>query len=171
MDFKNLMLLVGNTYEKFDVTDSSLFTRSKKDNQIYKIIEIETKNYDCFYKSKVKLMKECEREDLTTNFGYYFSSPKKKCKMKFCMSLKSRELLFTILTFAKNKIRCILSPYGNGKMTSLITLSRNKDGICFLNLKALNNKAYNLNLWKSDLFLLEVFNLFKMNKNQIYLIL
>ena len=81
--------------------------------------------------------------------------------MKFSMSLKRKEVIFSLSTFTKSKIRCIFGPYGNGKTTSLIILSRNKDGICYLNLKALNNNKNNLDLWKFDLFLFEVFNLFK----------
>ena len=164
-NFLNPVLSIGNSYEKFDISDSSLFTGPKIGNiRIYKIIEFETKSYDGYYKNKVKYMKECDREDLTPNFRYYFKSPT-KVKMKFSMSLIRRELIFSLLDFKKKKIRCIFGPYGNGKSTSLIILSRNNDGICYFNLKALYNNKNNLYLWKSDLFLLELFNLFKKNKN------
>ena len=164
MHFKNPLLLIGNVYEKYEKDKISLFTHTKKNQNIFIIIEKEEENYEKYYTKKIVLLKEYKPSDLTPNFKYYFSSPKSITEMKFAISHKRKEAIRSIITFKNDKIHSIFGPYGNGKTTSLIIFAKSQDNICYLNLKALYNNKDNLNLWKFDLFLLEIFNLFKQEK-------
>ena len=77
MNFKNPMLLIGNSYEKYKHNINNLFTRINKEDKIYKIFEKKEENYIEFYSTKIERLKECNPSDLTPNFKYYFTSPKK----------------------------------------------------------------------------------------------
>ena len=164
MDFKNPLLLIGNIYENYEKDKISLFTHPQKNKYIFIISEKEEEKYENYYTKKISLLKECKASDLTPNFKYYFSSPKSNIEMKFSLSHERKESIRSIITFKNDKIHSIFGPYGNGKTTSLIIFAKNQDNICYLNLKALYNNRDNLNLWKFDLFLLEIFNLFKQDQ-------
>ena len=161
MDFKNPLLLIGNIYDKYDKDKISLFTHPLKNENNFIIIEKEEEKYEKYYTTKIGLLKELKGFDLTPNFKYYFSSPKSMTEMIFSISHKRKEAIRSIITFKNDKIHSIFGPYGNGKTTSLLILAKSQDNICYLNLKALYVNKDNLNIWKFDLFLLEIFNLFK----------
>ena len=166
MDFNNPLLLIGNIYTNYEKDKVSLFTHPKKDEEIFFIIEKEEDNYTKYYTNTINLLEESKPSDLTPNFKYYFSFPKiMKNLMKFSISHKRKEGIRLITTFKNEKIHSIFGPYGNGKSTSLIIFAKSQDNICYLNIKALYNNKDNVNLWKFDLFLLELFNLFKKDED------
>ena len=164
MKFSFPLLLIGNSYEKFDPKKTFLFTHLEKNNKIFLITEKKEENYEKFYSKKFELFEECSPFDLTPNFKYYFSSPKNICKMKFVLSPERRDAINSIITFKEEKIHSIYGPFGNGKTTSLLLIAKSLENICYFNLKSLNKNKDNINLWKFDLFLLELFNLFKKKK-------
>ena len=159
MNFKSPMLLIGNSLEKYKI--SNLFIKYNEGNKIYKIFEKKEENYTNFYSTKIRLLKECSPLDLTPNFNYYFTSPKKDCQMQFSFNIIRKQLIIPMLNFENNKINSIFGPYGSGKTTTLIIYARNSDNTCYLNLNALYKYKDNLHIWKYNLFLNELYNIFK----------
>ena len=159
MNFKSPMLLDGNSLKKYNI--SNLFAKYNEGNKIYKIFEKKKENYTNFYSNKIKLLKECIPSDLTPNFNYYFTSPKKECQMQFSFNIIRKKTIIPIFNFENNKINSIFGPYGSGKTTTLILFSRSSDNTCYLNLNALFKYKDNLHVWKYDLFLNELYNIFK----------
>lgn len=166
MNFMNPVILIRNSYEKYEPKKFSLLTRFNSGAKIFKILEKKEENFREFYSKKLELKKECTPSVLTPNFKYYFSSPKTDCRMKFSLSNERRQAIFSIFTFTDDKINSIYGPYGSGKTTSLILKARSSDNICYLNLNALYQNKNDLFLWKFDLFLKELYNLFKKEKEE-----
>ena len=164
--FKDPMILIGNSFVKYDPEEMHLFSIYDK-NKDYKIFDKKEENYEDFYSETLLLDEDCAPSVLTPNFKYYFSSPKTKCKMYFSLSQFRCEIIFSLLDFTNNdKIHSIYGPYGSGKTTSLIIASRTTDNTCYLNLNALNQNKDKLFIWKYELFLKELYHLFKKNKEE-----
>ena len=159
MNFNSPILLIGYSLEKYN--NSNLFIKYNEGNKIYKIFEKKKENYTKFYSTKIRLLKECNPSDLTPNFNYYFAFPKKKCQMKFSFNTIRRQSTIPIFNFENNKINPIFGPYGSGKTTTLIIFARSNDNTCYLNLNALYKNKDNLHVWKYDLLLKELYNIFK----------
>ena len=169
MEFKNPLLLIGNIYKNFDKDKTSLFYHFER-NKIFVITEKQVGDYEKYYTNKIRPSKKYKFSELTPNFKHYFFSPKSDCEMNFALSTTRKTVIFSIFHFNEEKIHSIYGPFGNGKTTSLILIAKSKDNICYLNLDALYKNKNNLNLWKYDLFLLELFNLFKQRKKEFELI-
>ena len=159
MNFKNPMLLLGKSYE--DYNKNNLFTKYNADDKIYKIFEKYELNYSKFYSTEINLFEKNCPLDLTPNFNYYFSYPKKKCEMEFSFTISRKREIDSLFNFKTKKINSIFGPYGNGKTTSLILESRSHDNTCYLNLDALYKYKDDLYFWKYNLFLNELYNIFK----------
>ena len=161
MDFQNPLLLIGNNYEKYDPNQILLFTYFGLKDKIYKLIEKGEENYEKYYSTNFKVSNKCVPSVFTLNFKYYFSYLKSNCKMNFCLSPERIDVMDSIIDFTNSKIHSICGPYGNGKSTSLIMLAKEYNNICYLNLRALHKYQKELYFWKFDLFLPEIYNLFK----------
>ena len=85
MNFKSPMILIGNSLEKYNI--SNLFMKYNEGNKFYKIFEKNKENYTNFYSTKIRLLKDYSPPDLKPNFNYYFTSPKKKCQMQFSFNI------------------------------------------------------------------------------------
>ena len=168
MNFNNPFIIIGNIIEKYEHNQTVLFTRLNINEKNFIIYESEEMNFKKHYSKNFSLEEECDSTDLTRNFNYYFSSPKKTCKMKFYITFKRSSIIRSLLKFKDYKIHSIFGPYGNGKTTSLIIISKAYDNICYLNLKALYRNKNNFLLWKYELFLFELYNLFKNEKNDMF---
>ena len=165
MKFKSPMLSIGNSIEKYDIIN--LFTKYNEFNKIYKIFEEKEINYNDFYSTEIKALRKYNPSDLTPNFKYYFSSPKKNCKMQFAFGTVRKREIDPIFESKKNKIKSIFGPYGSGKTTTLILEARSYDNACYLNLDALYKYKDNLHIWKYELFLKELYNIFKKEEEKI----
>jgi len=164
--FKDPMILIGNSLLKYDPEEMHLFS-IYNENKDYKIFDKKEENYEDFYSETLLLDEDCEPSVLTPNFKYYFSSPKAKCKMNFSLSQLRCDIIFSLLDFSKKeKIHSIYGPYGSGKTTSLIIAARTTDNVCYLNLNALNQNKDKLDIWKYQLFLKELYHIFKINKEE-----
>ena len=166
MNFQNPLLLIGNNYEKYNPNQILLFTYFGLKDKIYKLIEKEEENYEKYYSTNFKVSNKCVPSVFTLNFKYYFSYPKSNCKMNFCLSPERIDVMDSIIDFTNSKIHSICGPYGNGKSTSLIMLAKEYNNICYLNLRALHKYQKELYFWKFDLFLPEIYNLFKEKKDK-----
>ena len=167
MKFTNPMLLIGNSIEKYDNNINDLFTEYNEGDKIYKIFEKKEENYIEFYSIKIKALKEYNPSDLTPNFKYYFTSPNKVCQMQFSFNCFRKKTIIPIFNFKKKKINPIFGPYGSGKTTTLILEARDKDNTCYLNLNALYKYKDDLHVWKYNLFLKELYNIFKKEEEEI----
>jgi len=166
-NFSSPLLLIGDSCEKYDPDKFYLFSLFKQEkNKKIKIYEKKEDNYNEFYSEIIKPLKEYNSSNLTPNFKYYFSSPKNDCKMKFSITYTRKEAFNSIFTFINDKIHSIYGPYGSGKTTSLILMARSASNICYLNLNALYKNKGDINLWKFDLFLKELYNLFREEKKE-----
>ena len=81
--------------------------------------------------------------------------------MQFSFNFIRKQSIIPIFDFENNKINSIFGPYGSGKTTTLILFARSSDNTCYLNLNALYKYKDNLHIWKYDLFLNELYNIFK----------
>ena len=167
MEFTNPMLLIGNSIEKYKNNINYLFNEYHDGIRIYKIFEKKEENYTNFYSTQIKALKDYSPLDLTPNFDYYFASPKKECKMQFSFSSFRKKTISPIFSFITKKINPIFGPYGSGKTTTLILAARNIDNTCYLNLNALYKYKVDLYLWKNNLFLKELYNIFKKEEEKI----
>ena len=167
MQFINPMLLIGNSYKKFENKKNYLFTLNNQENEKYKIFEKQEEHYVKFYSTTINARTEYVPSDLTPNFNYYFTSPKKPCKMKFSFNSFRKKNIVPIFSFNTNKIHSIFGPYGSGKTTSLILASRNRKDTCYLNLNSLYKFGYDLYIWKYILFLNELYNIFRKEEEEI----
>jgi len=166
-NFSNPFLLIGNSCEKYEHDKFYLFSLFNQDkNKKIKIFEKKEDNYNEFYSKKVEPLKEYNFSFLTPNFKYYFSSPKNDCKMTFSFNHVRKSAINSLFSFNNEKIHSILGPYGSGKTTSLIFKARITDNICYLNLNALYQNKDDIDIWKFELFLKELYNLFKAEKKE-----
>ena len=64
--------------------------------------------------------------------------------------------------FPKKKIKGICGPHGSGKSTTLLSSKySNIIKTCYFNIKAMENNKNNITIWKQNLLLFELYNLFK----------
>ena len=166
INYESPFLLIGNSYEKFEKEKLNfLFTHPEK-HKNFIITDIKDINYEQYYSENYDILRknECNPSYLTPNFEFYFTSPKTNCNMSFKFSRERKDVIDSIIDFRYDKIHSIFGPYGNGKTTTLIIVSKLLGDVCYLNLKALYNNKKNVYIWKFKLFLLELFNLFKKDK-------
>lgn len=109
MNFKNLMLLIENSCQKYEA--NNLFAVINEGDKIFKIFEKKEENYIDFYSTTIKTLKEYNPSDLTPNFKYYFTSPKKACKMKFSFNFFRKKAIIPVFNLTTNKIHSIFGPY------------------------------------------------------------
>ena len=168
MNFKSPLLLIDNKYLKFEKEKNSLFT-SLDDYNNLKISEFDEEYYEEYYSNKknsiFSVYKTYKPSEFSNNFELYFSSPKKPCDMKFVITTQRYKKILGLKDFAHKKINSIFGPYGNGKTTTLIILSKLEKNVCYLNLKALYKNKNNINIWKYKILLFELYNLFQNQKD------
>ena len=87
--------------------------------------------------------------------------------MQFSFNSFRKKAIAPIFNFKKKKINPIFGPYGSGKTTTLILEARDKDNTCYLNLNALYKYKDDLHVWKYNLFLKELYNIFKKEEEEI----
>ena len=74
--------------------------------------------------------------------------------MNFVLSPKRNIAIESMTLFKNKKINSIFGPYGNGKTTTLILLSKLMKSICYLNLKDLYIYKDKIRICKYQLFFL-----------------
>ena len=168
MNFKSPLLLIDNKYLKFEKEKNSLFT-SLDDYNNLKISEFDEDYYEEYYCNKknsiFSVYETYKPSEFSNNFELYFSSPKKQCYMKFVITTQRYKKILGLKDFTNKKINSIFGPYGNGKTTTLIILSKLEKNVCYLNLKALYKNKNNINIWKYKILLFELYNLFQNQKD------
>ena len=165
MKFEHSLLLVGNSCKKYDKKKECLFTKLEKDKN-YLITENFETAYEKYFSGDISILDQdiCDTSELTPNFEYYFLSPKPSSLMSFILSPNRKKAIDSIMNFENKKINSIYGPYGNGKTTTLIMISRLINSICYLNLNALHIHKEEIRIWKYKIFLLELYNMLKDQK-------
>ena len=165
MKFEHALLLVGNYCQEYDKSKICLFTDFVR-GKYYLITENFEASYEYYFSEGKNILKEkkCNTSVLTPNFEYYFLTPKSSSLMNFVLSPNRKMAIESIILFDNKKINSIFGPYGNGKTTTLIMLSKLMKSICCLNLKALYIYKDTLMIWKFKLFLVELYNMLKDQK-------
>ena len=87
--------------------------------------------------------------------------------MKFSFNSFRKKAINPIFNFEENKIHSIFGPYGSGKTTTLILEARYYDNTCYLNLNALYKYKDDLHIWKYNLFLNELYNIFRKEEEEM----
>ena len=162
MKFEHPLLFIGNSCQEYDKNKICLFTDFEREKN-YLITENFEASYEKYFSGDKDILDEdtCNTYELTPNFEYYFLTPKPSSLMNFVLSPKRKMAIKSIINFKNEKINSIFGPYGNGKTTTLILLSKLKKSTCYLNLKALYINKDKIKIWKFQLFLVELYNMLK----------
>ena len=164
MKFNHSLLLIGNSCQEYDKNKMCLFTDFERDKN-YIITENFEDIYENYFKAGKNIIDQVysETSELTPNFQYYFSTPKQSSIMNFVLSPERKKAIESLIYSKNKKIISIFGPYGNGKTTTLILISKLINNVCYLNLNALYIYKYRIRIWKYQLFLPELYNMLKGN--------